>query len=164
MKCKLCWLFIKFPFSYLLLLPQQKQRGSCLTQKGSTGLKLVQHILFYKQEWQLLTQIIFYINNRIIYPKWRRSELRMSCFVQPPTVAFTIIPHWDGFKHWKTSTVASSAVWDWARIFVKKNNNNYPQPKHPEPGPLWTNDLQNFLRSQLSTWNHKTHLHPYNLN
>lgn len=120
MKCKLCWLFIKFPFSYLLLLPQQKQRGSCLTQKGSTGLKLVQHILFYKQEWQLLTQIMFYINNRIIYSKWRRSELRMSCFVQPPTVAFTIIPHRDGFKHWKTSTVASSAVWDWARIFVKK--------------------------------------------
>lgn len=120
MKCRLCWLFIKFPFSYSLPLPQQKQGGACWSQKGSTGLKLVQHILFYKREWQLLTQIMFDINNRIIYPKWRRSELRMSCFVQPPTVAFTIIPCWDGFKCWKTSTVASSAVWDWARIFVLK--------------------------------------------
>lgn len=49
-------------------------------------------------------------------------------------------------------------------FFKKKKNYYYPQPKHPETRPIMDEWSAELLRSQLSTWNHKTHLHPYNLN
>lgn len=120
MKCKFCWLFIKFPFSYSLPLLQQKQRGACLSQKGSTGQTGAAYSVLEARVAIINTNYVLYQQQNYL-PKVKTLGVEDELFfVQPPTVAFTIIPRWDGFKCWKASTVASSAVWDWTRIFVKK--------------------------------------------